>query len=87
MRLDRLMPPLRDLVCLALGSYGFAYQVTHGADWVLMVGCIVMLSGPAVMATWALRGSTPASGSSPPSPEPPPSLPSPSPSPCGGGDR
>lgn len=86
MTVDKLMPVLRDAVCLALGSFGFVWQVTHGAELVLMVGCIVTLSGPVVMGAWALRGSTQASESSSPPPQPAPLRPSSSPSSSGVGE-
>jgi hypothetical protein len=82
----KLIPAIRDIVCLGLGSFGFIWQVTHGAELVLMTGCILVLGGPAVMAAWPLAGSTPASGSSPPSPPQPQPRPSPSPSPPGAGE-
>lgn len=79
MTLDKLIPPLRDLICLALGSYGFIWQVsTNSPDPTLMAGCIAVLGGPAVMAAVSLgrQGGGPDTTGSP---SPSPVLPSPSP--------
>lgn len=59
-RIEPLIPIARDLVCLGLGSFGFLWQVTHGADLTIMLGCILLLCGPAVMGAWSLgrRGGT-----------------------------
>jgi hypothetical protein len=81
---DKLIAIVRDVVCLALGTFGFIWQVTHGAELVLMTGCILVISGPAVMRAWA-QGRTPDSPSSPASPAPSPLPPSPSPSSYVGG--
>ena len=87
MSAEKHVPVARDITCLALGSFGFIWQVTHGAEIVLMTGCIIVLGGPAVMAAWSLGRSTPASGSSEPSPPQQSLPPSPSPSPPAAGER
>lgn len=86
---EKFVPLARDLVCLALGAFGFAWQVTHQADAVLMTGCIVVLGGPAVIATWSLgrAGGSPTTEPSSPSPPAPLSpLPSSPSSSAGGGE-
>jgi hypothetical protein len=91
MTAEKFIPLFRDLVCMAVGAYGFVWQVTHGADPTLMAGCIVTLGGPAVIATWSLArnggpGTTELSSSSPGQPSPAPSSSPPS-SPPAGGER
>ena len=71
---EKVIPIVRDLVCLGLGSFGFVWQVTHGAEVVLMTGCILVLGGPALMGAWSRtrNGGSDTTGS--PSPSPPSSF-------------
>lgn len=82
MKIEEVIPPLRDVVCLALGGYSGYHQIVGTITWEGITLTLLLLAGPAaISAFWSAR--TPANGSSVPSAvlpsSPPSSTSSPSP--------
>lgn len=75
MKIEDVIPPLRDLTCLALGGYSGYHQITGTVTWEGITLTLLLLGGPSVIsAFWSAR--TQGNGSSaqsPPAPSSPPS--------------